>query len=53
MSDLRLYCILCSLALGIPIQLSAEKTDKAGGIGGGHTARTLNFLNFDDTDDSL
>ena len=52
MSDLRLYCILCSLALGIPIQLSAEKTDKAGGIGGG-ILQELGVLNFDDTDDSL
>ena len=30
-SDLRLYCILCSFALAIPIQLSLEKTDKDGG----------------------
>ena len=30
-SDLRLYCILCSFALGIPIRLSCGETDKYGG----------------------
>ena len=31
LSDLRLYCILCSFAIGIPIQLSCENTNKDGG----------------------